>query len=516
VNALTAFAVAKARSAWRQLTSMRTALVLLVLLALAAVPGSVFPQKAVKPEDVTRYFQRHPSLAPVLDKIGAFDVFRSPWFAAIYLLLFTSLIGCILPRTRDHARALLRRVPDAPKRLDRLPAHHQGETTHGAQQIAAALRGWRRVIREHPDGSTTIAAERGYLKETGNLVFHTALMGVLVGVAVGAFGGWHANRLLVQGPEQAFCTSVQQFDDYSPGTWVAAGDLPKYCFEMTGFRASYLDSGQPESFSATVTVSGERAETKDFAVNHPLRLGDANLYLLGHGYAPVLRYTDRNGKTQTTVAPFLPVDNATLTSEGVAIFPDANADPVTGKTSPTQQVAFSGLYVPTAPASGMVASSIFPEERNPRLLLTLYRGDLGLDLGIPSSVYQLNRSQLDKGKLKQVGEGKAMKVGDVWTLDDGSKLEFMSTRPWVTVALRHDPGEPIVLVSIAFVLVGLMLSLTGKRRRVWVRLVPSQDGRNVLSAGGLARSDYPGFTDEFATLIDRMGGQAREPVDALR
>jgi cytochrome c biogenesis protein len=186
MNALTAFVTAKARSGWRQLTSMRTALVLLVLLALAAIPGSVFPQKSVKPEDVTRYFDRHPSLAPALDRLGAFDVFRSPWFAAIYLLLFTSLIGCILPRTRDHARALFRRVPDAPKRLDRLPAHHQGETTRGPREIAAAFKGWRRVIREHPDGSITIAAERGYLKETGNLVFHTALMGVLVGVAVGA------------------------------------------------------------------------------------------------------------------------------------------------------------------------------------------------------------------------------------------------------------------------------------------------------------------------------------------
>ena len=34
---------------WRQLTSMRTALILLFLLALAAVPGSVFPQRGVSP-----------------------------------------------------------------------------------------------------------------------------------------------------------------------------------------------------------------------------------------------------------------------------------------------------------------------------------------------------------------------------------------------------------------------------------------------------------------------------------
>ncbi len=521
MSTLLTFVTAKARNGWRQLTRMRTALMLLVLLALAAIPGSVFPQRSVNPENVTRYFQDHPDLAPFLDKISAFDVFRSPWFGAIYLLLFISLIGCIVPRARDHARALWQRVPDAPKRMDRLPAHHQGETDHGTAEVAAVLRGWRKVIREHEDGSTTISAERGYLKETGNLFFHTALIGVLVGVAIGSLGGWHANRLLVQGPDQAFCNNAQQFDDYSPGAWVTAGDLPPYCFEMTGFTASYLDTGQPKRFGATVAVTGKKTETKEFSVNNPLRLGDANLYLLGHGYAPVLRYTDRNGKTQTSVSPFLPTNNTTLTSEGVAIFPDANASATTGQTASTDQIAFAGFYVPTAAESGPPAISVFPAENNPRIVLTQYRGDLGLDLGIPSSVYSLNQQQIASGKLKAVGDAKVLKIGETWTFDDGSKLEFVGTRPWITVALRHDPGEPIVLVSIVFVISGLMLSLTGKRRRVWVRLIPTEGGRTVLIVGGLPRSDYPGFAEEFAALLDRMGiermgGEAREPVGALR
>jgi cytochrome c biogenesis protein len=515
VNAITGLVLAKARAAWRQLTSMRTALVLLFLLAVASIPGSILPQQGVNPEKINKYFVDHPTLAPVIDKLGGFDVFRAPWFAAIYLLLFTSLIGCILPRTRDHVRALLRRVPDAPKRMERLPEHHRGRTTLGAGEIAAALRGWRTVTREHPDGTVTIAAERGLLKETGNLIFHTALIGVLIGVALGSMVGWHANRLLVKGPEQAFCTTPQQFDEYAPGAGVSPSDLPKYCLELTGFQASYLANGQAESFGATVAVSGEKTETAEFSVNHPLRLGDANVYLLGHGYAMILRYTDTNGRTQTAVVPFLPTDQQTLTSEGVATFPDANADPKTGKPSPAKQVAFSGLYVPTAPDSGMVARSIYPEERNPRLVLRFYQGDLGLDQGVPSSVYQLNQKQIANGKLKQIGEGKALEVNGSWTLDDGSKLEFLGTRPFVTVSLRHDPGELVVLVSILFVLAGLMLTLSGKRRRVWVRLTPSPDGDSLLEVGGLPRSEYAGFATEFAALIAKMG-DTREPVDALR
>src|SRR5690606_2507051 len=90
------------RNGWRQLTSMRTALVLLFLLALAAIPGSVLPQRGVNPQDVADYYAAHPDLAPVLDRLGGFDVYRSPWFSAIYLLLFVSLVGCVVPRLRDH------------------------------------------------------------------------------------------------------------------------------------------------------------------------------------------------------------------------------------------------------------------------------------------------------------------------------------------------------------------------------------------------------------------------------
>ena len=91
---------AQARRWWRQLTSMRTALVLLFLLAIAAVPSTILPQRSLNPVKVEEYFAGHPKLAPFLDRLSAFDVFSSPWFAAIYLLLFVSLIGCLVPRIR--------------------------------------------------------------------------------------------------------------------------------------------------------------------------------------------------------------------------------------------------------------------------------------------------------------------------------------------------------------------------------------------------------------------------------
>ncbi|MCW6003044.1 cytochrome c biogenesis protein ResB [Micromonospora sp. CPCC 205371] len=486
-------ALALLRNSWRQLTSMRTALILLFLLAIAAIPGSVLPQRGVNAQNVDGYYAEHPTLAPILDRLGAFEVFASPWFSAIYLLLFASLVGCIVPRLRDHFRALRMAPPAVPARLDRLPQHTVLTGAPDAEGIAAVLRKrrWRVAVR-----GDTVSAEKGHLKETGNLLFHLALLAVLFGVAIGSWYGWHGNRLLVTGPDNAFCNTLQQYDESGLGARVDASDLPRFCLELTDFQAKFLETGQPESFRATVRV--DDSAPRSFSVNSPLRLDGANVYLLGHGYAPMIKYTDRYGRAQTTIAPFLSVDGM-LTSEGVAAFPDANVDPKTGARDSKLQVAFEGLYLPTAPDTAPYTRSVFPAERSPALLLFAYRGNLGLDAGIPNSVYRLDQRQVASGRLARIGDGKLLRVGEKWTLDDGTTVEFLGTRQYATLSVRYDPGEKPVLASAAVGLLGLMLSLTGRRRRVFFRITT---GRSTLvEAGGLPRTDYAGFAEEFAQLV---------------
>ena len=157
---------------------------------------------------------------------------------------------------------------------------------------------------------------------------------------------------------------MQQYDDFGLGPQVGAGDLPDFCLELTDFRAEYRADGMPISFEADVAATDSAhgdLGRHTFTVNHPLRLDGANVYLLGHGYAPMLRYTDAAGVTQETVAPF-PYTDATLTSEGVAAFPDANG------SDQTKQMAFSGTYLPTEDGPPYLHSD-HPEERNPALML---------------------------------------------------------------------------------------------------------------------------------------------------
>lgn len=500
------------RNSWRQLTSMRTALVLLFLLAVAAIPGSYFPQTSVNREKVSNYYTAHPQLAPWVDRLGGFDVFASPWFAAIYLLLFTSLIGCVLPRLRDHARALRTVPPEAPKRLERLPQHAPAESSpespaDAANSLARKLRGklYRTRVRELPDGGFSVSAEKGYLKETGNLLFHFALLSVLIGVGFGHWYGWHGNRILVAGEDQGFCNSITQYDDSALGPRVTAADLAKFCMRMTDFEATYQDTGQPKSFLANVEVKeGSGAYRKaNFTVNDPLRLHHANVHLIGQGYALELRYTDRFGVSQTKVVPFLPTD-AMQTSEGVAQFPDVNIDPATNKRDDQLQVGFEGVFLPTGATDG-TAVSTYPAENNPVLYVAAYRGNLGLDIGKAGSVYALDRTQINNGELKKVSGDRpqALKPGQSWTLDDGTKLEFVGTRKYATLSIRYDPSQSLLLVGAVLGLMGLMLSLFIHRRRVWFRVSPANDqetGGSVIEAGGLPRTDYPGFAAEFAAL----------------
>lgn len=502
--------VSTARRWWRQLTSMRTALVLLLILALAAVPGSLLPQRNLNIEQVRGYFADNPELAPILDRLWAFDVYASPWFAAIYLLLFTSLIGCLLPRLRDFVHTLRKPPPQPPARMDILPQHQHVDEQVDADHAAAVLRKNRfRVSVLRKDTDVVVSAEKGFLREAGNLLFHFSLIGLLIGMAYGSLHGWYGNRILVAGETGAFCNSLQQYDEYGLGANVTPSDLAPFCLQLDDFTAVFLDTGQPTRFTADIQYGQDGQaphEPYRLEVNHPLELDGASVFLLGHGYAPVISYTDRYGVTQVSTTPFL-ADDAMLTSTGAAVFPDANVDPETGEADPNAQIAFEGIFMPTVPDDPPFTTSISPDLDNPGLMLVGYRGDTGLDDGQPQSVYSVSPEQIADGSLDIVDvDPTVLSIGESWELDDGTEVTFEGVLPYATLQVREDPGEILVLVFAITVLMGIVPALTVKRRRIWVRVGP--DG---TSLGGLTRTEYDGFDEEFHQLADIIAGRERQP-----
>jgi cytochrome c biogenesis protein len=489
---------------WRRLTAMRTALILLFLLAVAAVPGSLLPQRPLNPDKTDSYIAAHGSWGDVLNRVGMFDVFGAPWFAAIYLLLFVSLIGCLVPRIRVHARAVARKPLPAPRNLDRLPESGSFETADDVAVYAAAARQalgrrWRVVRREEPSGAVTLSAEKGYSRETGNLLFHVALLVSLVLIAVGRLYHYEGTRIVVQGADQGFCNTISQYDAWHPGRFAAEGKVgpAPFCIdEVSKFVATYTAEGEPSQFAATIAYRPSvdapvRHDT--LKVNHPLRIEGDRVYLIGHGFAPRLTIRMPDGTVRHDTAVFAPQNASTFLSEGV--FKESGPD---GKK---QDIGVSGLFAPTPIHTPNGLESASPRVDRPQLSISVWQGDLNFQ-GLPQSVYTL-----DTSKMTQIGLDN-MTIGQTKTFRGGVSVRFDGWVPWVSIQVSHDPAQGWLLWSAAAMVLGLLGSLGVRRRRVWLRLTPSSDGADgsptVVSVGGLARSDSGNFTTEFAGLLSRL------------
>jgi cytochrome c biogenesis protein len=519
--------LARARNTWRALTSMGTALVLLFLLALGAIPGALLPQRSLNAGKVNEYLAAHPVLGPWLNRLQAFDVFSSFWFTAIYVLLFVSLVGCLTPRMVEHARSLRATPVAAPRNLARLPKHASAELAAGgaevnalANRLAGRLKGWRTTIRHHDD-AVEVAAEKGYLREFGNIVFHFSLLGLLVAVAVGKLFGYEGNVIVIADSGPGFCSaSPAAFDSFRAGNTVDGTSLHPICIRVNDFAAHYLPSGQATSFAADIDYQAGRDLTANnwrpyrLEVNHPLRIGGDRVYLQGHGYAPSFTVTFPNGQTRTSTVQWRPDNPQTLLSSGVArIDPPAGSYPGAEQRR-AHQIAIQGLLAPTEQLDGALLSSRFPALDAPAVAVDIYRGDTGLDTGRPQSLFNLDPRLIEQHRLTKekrvnlrVGQEVRIEAGPA----AGTVIRFDGAVPFVNLQVSHDPGQIWVLVFAITMMAGLLVSLLVRRRRVWVRLTPAtqaaeSDGPGTVNVelGGLARTDNSGWGDEFERLTERL------------
>lgn len=487
------------RWAWRTLTSMRTALVLLFLLALASVPGSLLPQRGTDPVKVTQYLVDDPTKGRIFDRLGLFDVFAAPWFAAIYLLLFVSLVGCVLPRAVAHARVLRARPPLAPRNLGRLPEHRTVETDDDPHAVLEAARAhlrsrfWRVDVTAYDGSSGTVSAEKGYARETGNLLFHVALIGILAGVALGSLTGFKGTVIVREG--SSFADTRAQFDAFTPGRFHSDDSLPPFSFTLDAFTAGYQRGGQQNGaareFSADVTLvrsPGSAPEKTTIEVNDPLEIDGVKVFLVGHGYAPTFTVKDSKGEVvfQDSVV-FLPQDGY-FTSTGVVKVPDT-----------VPQLGLQGVFLPTAVVDGDGARSVFPAADDPALFLTAWSGDLGLDSGRPQSVYKL-----DTAAMRQVGV-KGLRPGATWTLPGGTTVSFDGYKQWASFSVARDPGKELALLAGVLAMSGLALSLLVRRRRMWVRVSAPEAGVTVVEVAGLTRTEHATVAEEVDALASSLG-----------
>lgn len=502
-----------ARWGWRQLTSMRTALVLLLLLALASIPGSVIPQEDIDSLAVSQWRDDHPRLAPIWDRLDLFAVYGSVWFSAIYILLMISLVGCIIPRLFVYARALRARPPRAPRHLSRLPESTSYTTDEEPEVVlarAASVIRRRRFRVEWRSGSDAVAAERGHLREAGNLLFHLAVIVVLVGVAIGSLFGYKGGVIMFNGEGYGFSNNLTQYDDFAPGSLFDPAVMEPFSFSITDFDVEWLTEGRragmARKFVAHLdyeTEPGAQTQEYDLRVNHPLSIGGTDVFLIGHGYAPVITIRDGEGNiAQSGPAVFLPTNAQTFESFGVVKAPDAQ---------PTQ-IGLEGTFYPTfamgrdADGNLTMPSSAFGNAIDPLVSLQVYTGDVGLDDGTSASVYVLDKSRA-RQLTKADGQPFRMDLrpGDTVTLpDDLGSVTFDGLQRWNKIQISRTPGKLIALGGVVAALLGLLASLFVRPRRLWVRARRQDDGSTLVEVARLDRSsggDPEAGRDELADIV---------------
>jgi cytochrome c biogenesis protein len=492
---------------WRTLRSMRTALVLLLILALAAVAGSLVPQIGVADGRIALTFRDHPLRARIYEQLGLFDVFGSWWFTLITTLLLVSLVACALPRTRAFLRNLRNR-PTPVRELDAMRLYAEVAVPGDPER---AIRSARRVLRRRlfrvsgPNGTPVLAADKGLGREGGSLLFHWAFLVLLVGIVIGKGTGFSGQAVIVEGETwteahanyDGTLREGRFFDEHHSGVQVHVED----------FQASYRSTGQPRDFVTRAELlgpEGDLVERVDIRVNHPAEIDGVKLYQFGYGWAPVIRVEEdgvpiADGPVvceQNTA----PEDLSQLQIPWNCVVKLPSLEPQVGlrfELWPDSR-GLLGL-LETGQAMPMIV------EYSPVMTWEAFEGDLRAELVQGSGV-------LDTTAMRRFDSG-VLGAGQTVELADGLTVAFPELRQYTVLTVSRDRGLWIVLLAAILILLGLLPALYTSRRKLWITAEAEGTGA-VLKVGGFALQRRSQFEEEFSKVVRELRRASEEKVEA--
>jgi cytochrome c biogenesis protein len=493
---------------------MRTALILLLLLAVASVVGSLVPQWPNTPDRVLRYLEDHPFWGEVFERAGLFDVFGSWWFVLLTALLFVSLVACLIPRTRSFVRAVRTRPLHA-REVDAF-RHYAERRVAGTPEDAAgaATALLRRRFWRTARAGTQVAAEKGVLREGGSLLFHWAFLLILIGVIVGKGTGFSGFAVIVEG--DTWVDARANYDGQLRAGRFFDGEFTGIGVRLRSFESDFRRSGQPMDFVSRVDLldpRGDLIRRQDIRVNHPAQIEGLRIFQSSFGWAPVVE-TARDADVLTS-APV--VTDLAPAPEGVPAFamPWRGFVKLPSADGGTPDVAVSFQLYPdseaflTSLATGEPVAML--RENDPFLRFTVWRGTL-TDL----ATNRLDTSLLRRTATGIVGLGQtaSLRTGERFApgaSPTGLTLSFPELRRYSVLQVAEDRGVPIVLLAAILILVGLLPALYDSRRKLWIRAEPDGEG-SVLKIGGFALQRKPQFEEEFERLVEAAARAAGGPA----
>jgi cytochrome c biogenesis protein len=451
---------------------------------------------------IAQTFRDHPLRAQIYDRLGLFDVFGSWWFTLLYVLLFVSLVACLIPRTRAAIRNVRAR-PQPARELDAMRHFAERRVPDPPAQVIARA---RRVLRRRlfrvaasPDGSPyALAADKGLAREAGSLLFHWAFLLILVGVVWGRGTGFSGRAVIVEG--QTWTEAHANYDGQIREGRFFGEDHSGLRITVDDFEAEYrIPSGIPRDFVTEARLAdadGRPLGTVDIRVNHPAAAEGVKIYQFGYGWAPVIEVTHEGE----------PIASGPVVCE---------QDRAPEGTSQLQLPWNCVVKLPTLEPQVGIEFTLWPDIRGltsllengismpmlvkfqPVMTFVAYRGDLRLDQ--PQRTSELDTSGLEPWTEGAIGAGRTKSLGD------GIDVTFADLRNYTVLEVKRDRGLGLLLAAAILILVGLLPALYTSRRKVWV--IAETDGEgSLVRIGGFALQRRPQFEDEFARLADGIAG----------
>lgn len=511
---------------------MRTAIVLLLMLAAASVVGSVLPQIPNSPRRVAAYRLDHPVWGDIFQAAGAFDVFGSWWFALITGLLVVSLVACLVPRSRALVRTARQR-PIHARELDAFPSHAElAVRSDPSTAVAAAARILRRKgFRVEVDREAgSVAAEKGTLRELGSLTFHWAALLLLIVVIVGKGTGYVGFATIVEGT--TWTDARLNFDgDVRTGRFFADG-FSGTEITLVDYQDAFRATGAPMDFRSVVRLAAPDGTTADatVSINHPVSFNGIRIHQFGFGWAAVVRIEQ----------------GARVLYDGPVVMGQGSP----AGANPLAQPWVGVVKLPTLRPQAAIVLQLYPSlEAYVETLRTGVAQPM-TEATAPFMSYELWEGRIVDNALSGV-DARFMRrtatggIGQGWTVNaergcvveglgtglpaaleglscpDGGgpgslTMAFPELRQYATLQVSRDATVGLVLLAAILLVAGLLPALYVSRRKVWVRVRGAAAG-SVLEVGGFALQRQDRFGPEFAALVDalvRAAGGAADEVPA--
>lgn len=447
---------------YRQLTSMRVALLLLGALAVLTLAGTLLAQAPAEFKgDPRAYADWLDSVRPkyggwtgILDTLGLFSVFSSIWFKGILLLLSASLISCSV---RNIPR--LWRVATRPRMVmteaffERAP--HR-ESIVSETDPKTALEAVRATFRSHHfrtavkrDGdSVHVCADRFRWAPFGRIVAHLSFVVILIGAALSATGGFR---------EDGFAVPVGGKAKIGHGTGLTV--------EAKSFSDSYYASGEPRDYASQLVLyrDGKPVKSQEVRVNHPMRYEGVSFFQSFFGPAEVIEAKDGNGEV--------------LFNRGVPL--------LYGSKDETHAIGRFSL-----PEKGLMVFVVSPQS-----------GEVDPRIGAGQAQLEIYRSGSDTPVgFRVLSQGRPARIA-------GVDFTFVRERQFAGLIVARDPGSTLIWIGATFLVLGMCTTFFFPHRRVRA-VVKRREGRSETGVAAIRRRD-----ETFATQFQDLAEDMRRALD---